>query len=120
MTPSEVLTAAADRVRDLAADTTKPRPNGHGWSLLGEDDGWEPGWSTVVSCAGSGGEDVVAVDVTVGNARWIAALSPSVAGPLEAMFRFAALAHRMGNVGSQDENALTLAKAILGSGVDTP
>lgn len=88
--PASILVAAADLIRDLAAETTKPRPNGHGWSVPGEEDGWEPDWSAVVSCAGYGGEDVVACDVRVGDARWIAALSPAIAGPLEAMLRQAA------------------------------
>lgn len=81
-TPSSILNRAADLIRDTAADTTKPRPNGHGWGVPGEEDGWEPDWAAVVSCAGYGGEDVVATDVRVGDARWIALLSPDVAESL--------------------------------------
>lgn len=85
--PSDLLQAAADRIRDLAAAATKPRPNGHGWSVLSEDDGWVPGTPTVVSCAGYGGEDLVAADVAVEDGRWIAALSPAVAPELERWMR---------------------------------
>lgn len=133
-TPAAILNAAADRIRDLAADTTRPRPNGHDWSVLGEEDGWEPGWSTVVSCAGYGGEDVVATDISVGNGRWISALSPALAPHFEKILRRAASDYVVfvaawesrprpeGEVArlveQQFGGAMGLARAILGSGVE--
>lgn len=119
-----MLIAAADLIRDLAAQTTKPRPNGHGWSVPGEEDGWEPDWAAMVTCAGYGGEDVVACDVRVGDGRWIAALSPALAPGLETMLR--EYARCVAELGYQVETSadgqamLTIARSILGSGVDTP
>lgn len=145
MRPSEQLVAAADLIRDLAAKTTKPRPNGHGWSVPGEEDGWEPDWSAVVSCAGYGGEDVVACDVRVGDARWIAALSPTLAPHVERWLRESAESLARHEPAWRDQPdvfdepivrrsaaevdalvehhygaALGVANAIVGSGVDTP
>ena len=105
--PSSILTAAADRVRDLAAAAT-----GGPWETIGDTGGiWReasPKRAVRTSPGYLGSMEAAE------NARWIAALSPATAAPIEAMFRFAALAHQMDNAGTQDENALALARAVLG------
>lgn len=83
MTPSEILQAAADRIRDLAAAVT-PGP-----------------WETIASSGGIWREASAerAVRTSPGylggmnaaeDARWIAALSPAVAPALERLLRDAA------------------------------
>jgi hypothetical protein len=81
VTPSAILVAAADRIRDLAAGTT-PGP-------------WEPGVNVaLLPPLHDFTKRPVQPDVIVAeekaNARWIAALSPAVSGPLEAILRAAA------------------------------
>lgn len=83
MTPSELLLAAADRIRDLAAQAT-PRKwqsfatlNGGASVLALQSDG--PG-SPIT------GGDIAAAEVEADGA-WIAALSPAVAPHLEAWLR---------------------------------
>lgn len=53
----------------------------------------------------------------VGNrftAAWIATMSPVVAPPVVAWLRQAALAYRLDGDNTQDEHALTFARAVLG------
>lgn len=104
MTPSEQLVAAADLIRDLAAKASDgPWVDVQsGWCMRSQPAEDRATWQTV--CEG----------YTPENGRWIAALSPALAAPLEAIFRFAALAHRLDNPGTQDETALALARALLG------
>jgi len=84
MTPSETLLAAADRIKDLAAATT-PGP----WA-------WRDPGGHVKYALMAGRQMVVPSSIPdvypqVGDARWIAALSPAaVAEPITIMLRFAA------------------------------
>jgi hypothetical protein len=106
--PASQLLAAADRIRDLAADTASGD-----WTF----------------------ESFAPAIRREGDARWIAALSPAVATHLEAILRRAAadiVVHVPawnsrprpdGEVERLTERqfggALGLARAVLGSGVDT-
>lgn len=81
MTPSDLLSAAADRVRDLAA-AASPGPwqdNGYGMLVAPEVDWRERGYDVAAGC-----QD--------GNRGWIAALSPAVAPALEEWLRATAKA----------------------------
>lgn len=93
MTPSETLTAAADRVRDLAAAST-PGP----WRVVDTDfagydaDAGKPGppdyaYLNNVSNAWFGKSCGCCTEGTIppGTARWIAALSPAIACDLSAL-----------------------------------
>lgn len=115
MTPSELLTAAADRVRDLAAQA-QPGPWGS-WpspDMPGEvvvhrrnprTDRPDPHRVATVHGLLCAEED----------ARWIAALSPAVAPYMERWLRRAARAWpRPDRLGASDFDALHLAKLILG------
>ncbi len=53
------------------------------------------------------------------NARWIAALSPAVAGPLVAWLRSSALKAKTGLV-RPDANALAFSRAVLGESSGAP
>lgn len=129
--PSALLLAAADRVRDLAAAATPGQ-----WEV-------DEGSGRVELVLRSPSADVVVVhrfsphpdSLNRADARWIAALSPALAEPLEAMLRRAAsdlvvfvaawestpradgAVERL--VEQQFGGALGVAKTILGSGVDT-
>lgn len=116
--PSSILTAAADRVRDLAVEAGTDRwhaeetlDNGR-WCVSGyaKDDA---GFDVEV---GVGGESVEA------DARWIAALSPAVAPWLESILRRKAGVIRWAKTWDEvaDIGERHLAELILGSGVDTP
>ena len=131
MTPAETLLAAADRIRDLAAATTKPRKPEFGWGFLDEDE-VQPGYpGTDVVCSQAGGTELVAEKVCWEDARWIAALSPAVAPMIETMLRWAAKVCSDAAADGWSEDriwaeaddsmraAIDLARAILGSGVDT-
>lgn len=80
MQPSEVLLAAADRVRDLAAAATDGPwlDVQDGWCIRSEPSKDRATWQTV--CEGYSPE----------NGRWIAALSPAIGEPLETWLRQAA------------------------------
>lgn len=122
MTPSELLTAAADRVRDLAAHFatyygTDPVDKAHK-RFDGPIEEWVY-WN-------------VERDGNADARRWIAAMSPAIAPALERLLRDAAkdwdVRARIFTAESMEEakesrrfaGALALAGAILGSGVDTP
>lgn len=133
MTPSELLTAAADRVRDLAA-AAMPGP----WTAVLTDhirehiDDPEPTLALGAYVAGpenrktgEGCSYCMRGNISPGTAEWIAALSPAIAAPLEAILRdtagyFEQFAHYWVTVPEHARNALDLARSILGSGVDTP
>ena len=117
MTPAETLTAAADRVRDLAADADKAPWIDYrdGWCILSQPDGDDRAtWRTVCS-----------EGFTRENGRWIVALSPATSGPLESILRAAAhdvtvsgmVLNAMQFKAALEDRfgpALDLAKAILG------
>lgn len=108
MTPSETLVAAADLIRDLGANAA-PGP----WSLYDRGVCWEIPELPEMYDGLSGFREV--------DARWIAALSPALAGPLEAWLRreaenIAPIEHLLGG-GSTPP--LDFARAVLGSGVNT-
>lgn len=121
--PSATLLAAADRIRDLAA---KAQSGPWGWTDYGDNaavgrdqpaDGTPVGtiavvWKTELN------------PTPAADARWIAALSPALAGPLEALLRtYVPIADQMSTgdllYHRGYKPALDLARAILGSGVDT-
>lgn len=123
MKPSDTLLAAADRIRDLAAATTKPRKPEFGWGFLDADELGDASNGTVVASSGWGGSNVVAERVGWGDAEWIAALSPATAPAIERWLR-----ETSRHVRTFGENAdgwaaapaMEFARAVLGSGVDTP
>jgi hypothetical protein len=92
-TPSSILVAAADRIRDLAAATTHGQwAAGH---LLDAEDYGGNAWveSEVQHANGAESSFTVAefeTDQGIGDARWVAALSPAVAPHLEAWLRWCA------------------------------
>jgi|SRR5262245_31435521 len=118
MTPSEILTAAADRVRDLAA-AAKPGP----WTLYDRGVCWEIPELPEMHDGLSGFRE--------GDARWISALSPAIAEPLSRMLAWASKVCADAEADGWDRDriwaesddsmraALDLAESILGSGVDT-
>ena len=118
VTPSEILSAAAVRVRDLAAeaspgvwsatDLTEDGHPGVWWVDCDHTDEEGRLMSTVADCDRSGGD-----------ARWIAALSPAIAEPLaEALDVAAGTAREMEEDGrevNQSWAMLDLARALVGS-----
>jgi hypothetical protein len=143
VTPSDLLSAAADRVRDLAAQAT-PGP----WR---QHDGWWPGTLGVVASVLSGEDNDTQVRALLptfedepnsdarnvrADAAWVAAMSPEVAPHLEAWLRHAAVMfevskrraetwHRVNEeayVSDSDHEALAFARVILGVGLagETP
>ena len=112
MNPSDLLVAAADLIRDLAAKA-KPGP----WSLYDRGVCWEIPELPEMHDGLSGFREV--------DARWIAALSPALAPMIEKWLReTAADVDAYGeywiDAPGHVRNALAFAKTILGSGVDTP
>lgn len=126
-TPSELLTQAADLVRDTAGKATPgpwqacepwtsgvdypatvqtvttagfPNTSVAGWAVHTEDGGFDGGLAPV-------------------NAKWIALLNPAVAPALEAILREQAELHRVmaerGDPLYAGESVLALAKALLGA-----
>jgi hypothetical protein len=77
-----VLLAAADRIRDLAAETT-PGQWSHEYGVVQEDE-------SVTYAVEAAGEHWVGELRTAGDATWVAALSPAVAPTLELILRDAA------------------------------
>lgn len=111
MTPSEQLAAAADLIRDLAAKASDgPWVDVQGgWCMRSQPAEDRATWQTV--CEG----------YTLENGRWIAALSPAIAEPLETMFREYArctdeLAYAVDNT-PDGQAMLRLASALLGEDV---
>ena len=103
--PSAVLLAAADRIRDLAAEATK-----------GE---WLSNLHYVDSMPELYVRHPVCTAASEADARWIAALSPAVAPLLQDWLRYAAEMWDYPDQPGSDARALAFARAILGSGVDT-
>jgi hypothetical protein len=117
--PAETLTAAADRVRDLAAKAQRGP-----WIYNDADDRVmvDATEHSVICYSGADYHD----------ARWIAALSPAVAPMIATMLRGAAeTCEQAAREGWSDvkmradadeamKAAFALAERILGSGVDTP
>lgn len=125
MTPSELLSAAADRVRDLAAAAT-PGP----WAEPYYDDNpGDEGWWVHNGREGMR-EHAVCVTFALNprdeaDTRWIAALSPAIAEPLEALFRAAAdkaeWLTRRGKRVDAGWPPLALARVVVGlAGEDKP
>jgi hypothetical protein len=124
--PSELLTAAADRVRDLAAEIgDKPWTVDRFYTRDGElhmvVDGEVP-MVVVTDCP-----------TVVPVIAWIAALSPAIAPMLEDLFRVGArqfdLTAKVAQdyevspdawIGKYERKLITLAESILGSGVVSP
>jgi hypothetical protein len=112
--PSATLLAAADRIRDLAANAT-----GGTWDAADTRGVW------------SDEEKRVAVAETRDDARWIAALSPALAPMIEQVLRDTAKEYDVQAriftpegmavkvKGRRFAGPLALAEAILGSGVET-
>jgi hypothetical protein len=73
MTPSETLVAAADHIRDLAAAAT--------------DGPWRERFEHPPRLYGPFGALVCELKSPMADGRWIAALSPATAAPLEAILR---------------------------------
>jgi hypothetical protein len=118
LSPAETLLAAADRIKDLAARAVVgPWAQSLDAVYAGPDEAWK-----VADCH------------TSPTAAWIAALSPSVAEPIEAWLRHSAAMWEADTrradligvapggfyIGVLEEQALTLARAVLGSGVVSP
>lgn len=97
MTDAELLRAAAERLTALAARTTPGE-----WRL----GGLLASRPEVVAHRGDGGTEHVA-EARAASARWIAALSPTVAGPLAAVLRAAAEEPR------PEPAAVALARTLL-------
>ncbi len=102
MTPSELLTAAADRIRDLAAAASTDEP----WTYGGYGD-FGPYIAGLPSAPEFEDNEQGRADLA-----WVAALSPAVAPALEAILRQAAFAYGLGGDNTQDENALGLARLV--------
>lgn len=123
MQPSDLLLAAADHIRDLAAATTTG-PWSHQYGITQEDESVV----YVVDAASSDAIGDVGEVWTQANAQWIAALSPAVAPALEKVLREATGMWRMYesrgwpeeevrvHVGSAAVAALDLAIAVFGEG----
>ena len=80
MTPSEVLVRAADLIRDTAAAATDAP-----WATVAMRDHSFSVWSSNTSFEGE--DEEVANSPIEPDARWIALMSPAVAGPIEQVFR---------------------------------
>jgi hypothetical protein len=115
MTPSEILNAAADRIRDLAAEATGG-PWKHEFGVTQEDGSV----NYAVDVAGDKAIAGVGEAWSAADAVWVAALSPAVAPHLESILRERADVLRWAK--SWDEVAdcgeMHLARAVLGK--DTP
>lgn len=125
--PSDLLSAAADRVRDLAAQATKGP-----WFAFEDAVGMSVASSTTYA------PRVVAGKAGQPDAAWVAAMSPEVAPHVEAWLRTAVIHYRAADrkarlawsgsrdpglyVGEDDRAALAFARSILGVGLagETP
>ena len=132
-TPSELLTQAADLIRDAAAAATPGPWRQHDCHLL-------HGGHTASVLSGKGNDTELRAWLPTfesypwgekrnvwNDARWIALLNPAVAAPLEAMLRGACGMWRVyenrgwsttkveAHVGAEHRAALALAKALLGT-----
>jgi len=136
MTPAEMLAAAADRIRDLAAvweaeNAKMAERRNKGLAALHAEYGRAYTWDEVAGFVVDEYSDK-ALDA---GAAWIAALSPAIAPHLEVWLREVAgvwaTAERKAEwqgyarrdpsafVGDDDRAALEFARTVLGSGVDT-
>lgn len=116
MTPSDLLRAAADRVRDLAAQTTPGR-----WMSFATLSG---GASVVALSTDGPGTPIMGAQMATATVEadgaWIAALSPAVSPMIENLLRDAASDLQADGGVVQDsatEELIKLARVILG---DTP
>jgi hypothetical protein len=121
--PSSVLLAAADRIRDLAA---KAQPGPWGWTDYGDNAAFgrdQPADGTPVGTIAVVWKNEL-TPTPAADAAWIAALSPALAPALEALFReYARCAQSLDydlNAAHDGRAMLDLARVILDSGVDTP
>jgi hypothetical protein len=90
VTASELLSAAADRIRDLAAATTPGQWTARTETKRYAEGSLDYGYEGDVEVIDNGPKVIEGSEWSVcsaDDARWVAALSPAVSAPLEAILR---------------------------------